>query len=98
MIAQLSGLSFEAFSASVVNIRAAERGLLIISEAAKSLPDDMLAPYPQIEWHAVRSIGNVLRHEYDQISPHRLWVTVTTYLPDLRKVVDDMLERYGPPA
>jgi uncharacterized protein with HEPN domain len=96
MIERLSALSFEAFAADVVNLRAAERGLLIISEAAKALPDEMLAPYPQIEWRAVRAIGNVLRHEYEHIDPHRLWVIVTRQLPELNEVVAELLRKHGP--
>jgi uncharacterized protein with HEPN domain len=97
MFAEFSGQSFEAFAARAIQVRAAERGLLIISEAAKSLPDEMLAPYPQIEWHAVRAIGNVLRHSYDQVDPHRLWVTITAQLPDLAVVIAELLEKHGPP-
>jgi uncharacterized protein with HEPN domain len=84
-------VSFESFAADIVQIRAAERGLLIISEAAKALPIDMLESYPQIEWHAVRSIGNLLRHEYERVEPRTLWRTVTVSLPRLSVVIDKML-------
>jgi uncharacterized protein with HEPN domain len=96
MLRRFSRLSFEAFAADIVQLRAAERGLLIISEATKSLPEEMLASYPQIEWHAVRAIGNVLRHNYEQINPHRLWVILTVQLPALAPVIAELLEKHGP--
>ena len=50
-----------------------ERALLIISEAAKALPDDLLNQHPSVDWIGVRSLGNVLRHEYHTVrSRHAL--------------------------
>jgi uncharacterized protein with HEPN domain len=64
MLEAFASESQDEFVANVISIRSAERGLLIISEAAKSLPDKLIAAYPDVEWHAIRAIGNVLRHDY----------------------------------
>lgn len=42
-----------------------ERGLTIVSEASRSIPDDLKGRYPHIRWIGVRDIGNVLRHQYN---------------------------------
>lgn len=96
MLETFADSTFEVFAANMLNVRAVERGFLIISEAAKSLPDEMLSAYPNIEWHAIRGFGNVLRHDYQVIEPRRLWVTIKTHLPELRTVVSDLLERNMP--
>jgi uncharacterized protein with HEPN domain len=73
VMAALRGLSFEQYSESFMLRRAAERALQIISEAAKTLPPELTARYPQAPWHAIVGIGNVLRHEYQTIDDKRLW-------------------------
>ena len=98
MLNDFGDSTFETFSANILNLRAVERGFLIISEAAKALPDEMLSAYPHIEWHAIRAFGNVLRHDYQMVEPHRLWVTLKTYLPELRTVIDALLEQNTPSA
>ncbi|WP_084833668.1 HepT-like ribonuclease domain-containing protein [Mesorhizobium sp. L48C026A00] len=45
-----------------------ERGIEIISEATRHIPDDLLALAPEIPWKQIRGIGNVLRHEYHKTS------------------------------
>jgi uncharacterized protein with HEPN domain len=96
MLDVFASASEETFVADVVSIRSAERGLLIISEAAKSLPDDLIATYPDVEWHAIRAIGNVLRHDYERIEPHRLWVIITRDLPKLHRLVGEMIAKHKP--
>ncbi|WP_366509678.1 HepT-like ribonuclease domain-containing protein [Mesorhizobium sp.] len=43
---------------------AVQRGTEIISEASRALPDEVKALQPDIPGRQVRTIGNVLRHEY----------------------------------
>ncbi|RWO37085.1 MAG: DUF86 domain-containing protein [Mesorhizobium sp.] len=45
-----------------------ERGIEIISEATRHIPDDLLALAPEIPWKQIRGIGNVVRHEYHKTS------------------------------
>jgi uncharacterized protein with HEPN domain len=71
--------------------RAAERALQIISEAAKTLPPELTARYPQAPWHAIVGIGNVLRHEYQAIDDRRLWNILIVHLPQLRPVILTMI-------
>ncbi|AZV22557.1 MULTISPECIES: HepT-like ribonuclease domain-containing protein [unclassified Mesorhizobium] len=69
-----------------------ERGIEIISEAARHIPDDLAALAPEIPWKQVRGIGNVLRHEYHKTSGAIVWAVVTDSLPPLRLAVERMLE------
>jgi uncharacterized protein with HEPN domain len=43
------------------------RGLEIISEASRRLPDDLKAGHPGIDWVAIAAAGNVYRHEYEGV-------------------------------
>ena len=88
----LQGASFDAYRKSYMLRRAIERALQIISEAARTLPPELLARYPEAPWTAIIGIGNILRHEYQRLDDKRLWEIVTTHLPQLRPVIQRMLK------
>jgi uncharacterized protein with HEPN domain len=90
----LRGVSFAAYQDDYILRRAAERALQIISEAAKALPSDMLARFPEAPWSAIVGIGNVLRHEYQHIDDKRLWEILDVHLPRLRPVVIKMIAEF----
>ena len=52
---------------------AVERALEIISEASRHIPDREKARYPDIPWQDVKSIGNVLRHDYQRLDAELIW-------------------------
>jgi uncharacterized protein with HEPN domain len=87
----LRGISFEQYQQSYTLRRAAERAIQIVSEAAKALPSELRARYPDTPWSAIIGIGNVLRHDYQHLDDRRLWEIMTVHLPALRPVVLSML-------
>jgi uncharacterized protein with HEPN domain len=62
-----------------------ERGVEIISEASRHLPDDLKARNREIPWQKVAGIGNVLRHDYESIAAAVLWKLVQADLPTLER-------------
>jgi uncharacterized protein with HEPN domain len=68
-----AGIDYSAFASSYALVRTTERAILIIAEAAKALPPELTANYPEVEWHAVRGIGKILRHEYERVETAVLW-------------------------
>jgi len=93
--AAMTGVSFAQYKASYRLRRIAERAVQIVSEAAKAPPADYLARYPDAPWTAIIGIGNILRHDYQEIDDRRLWDIVTVHLPPLRTVVVRMLNDLG---
>ena len=77
--------TLEDFSSDWLLRRGVERGIEIISEAARHLPDDLLKIAPEIPWKQVRGIGNILRHEYHKTSDPI--AVVTDSLPPLRLAI-----------
>ena len=68
---------------------------MVISEAVRRIPDEWIAEFPNTPWHAIRAIGNKLRHEYQRISETILWGIVTTQAAELRTAIDGMLAKHG---
>lgn len=79
------GLSEEAFSSSRMVIDAVERCLERIAEAARKLGDEFDSVVPNdIDLHAIRQFGSVLRHDYDSVDTTILWNVVVIELPKLK--------------
>jgi uncharacterized protein with HEPN domain len=85
-------VTFADYQQSYTLRRAAERAVQIVSEAAKSLPPEMLAGHSEAPWIAIIGIGNILRHEYQRIDDRRLWEIVTVHLPELRPIIMAMID------
>ena len=65
------------------------------SEASRGIPDELTRTQPEIPWPSVRSIGNVLRHEYDGLSDPIIWRVVTDELPKLKDAIENIQKRLG---
>ena len=89
--ASVAGASFAEYARNWTMRRAVERGIEIISEASRHLPEELKARYPQIYWREIAGIGNLLRHEYGRVDDQIIWRVVEEYLPELKGVVADLL-------
>jgi uncharacterized protein with HEPN domain len=78
------GLSLDGFEADWRKRGLVERGVEIISEANRRLPDELKARHPEIPWRRVAGIGNVLRHDHESIAAPVMWKLDD--LPSLEKV------------
>ncbi len=96
LLPYLSNLEQQSFLTNDLLIRATERAVLIISEAVRALPDELIGLQPDIDWSAIRAIGNIIRHEYDRVEPMILWNIVHFELPQLSVAVDFLLEANTP--
>ena len=87
------GLDETGFRADRHRRLAVERCIEIISEASRRLPDDLKADHPDIPWRAIAGIGNVLRHDYDDIIPNVIWQAATREVVPLRAAITAMRQR-----
>lgn len=86
-----ANLEFEAFRNDWTMRRAAERGVEIISEASRRLPEALKARRPDIPWNKVKAIGNIFRHEYERVSSKVLWDLIRVDLQPLRAALQALL-------
>ena len=92
------GMTFAEYQSSWRDQRAVERGLEIISEASRRIPDSIKVRYPHLPWHGIASIGNHLRHEYQHIDPEIIWEIATVRLGRLSRAVADALKDFEEPT
>ena len=87
----MEGVTLDAFKPDIHKRWFVERGIEIISEASRRLPDDLKARHPQIPWQKVAGIGNVLRHNYEDVAAPIMWKLVQDDLPALEAVCREEL-------
>ena len=68
------------------------RNIEVIGEAARHVPEALRAAHPEIDWRRVVGLRNVVVHEYFAIDMDVVWVVVEKHLPQLKRVVQTMLE------
>jgi uncharacterized protein with HEPN domain len=75
------------FSADWLLRHGVQRGIEIVSEAARRIPPEVQGRQPQIPCPQIMGIGNVLRHEYHRVSDTLIWNVVQVNLPPLKAAV-----------
>ncbi len=63
----------------------------ISGEAAKNLPDDVVARAPEVAWRKVRGMRDVLAHGYFGLDTKVIWSAATTKLDALEAAVRKLL-------
>lgn len=69
------------------------RNLEVIGEATKNLSTELREANPAIPWRQIAGMRDVLIHDYLKVNLSRVWLTVTTDLPELRTTVTKLLDQ-----
>jgi len=70
---------------------AIERNIEIISEASQRLPEDLTNAHPEIPWAKIRGVGNILRHDYDEVYDEVIWTIAKQHVTPLRQAIEAMI-------
>jgi uncharacterized protein with HEPN domain len=90
---KMEGVTLEAFRGDLDRRRIVERNVEIISEASRHLPDDLKDRHTEVPWRRVAGIGNIIRHDYEDVVPDTLWRLSHDDLPTLERVCKAKLMR-----
>ena len=90
----VAGMGFDGYAADLKTQYATERAILNISESVRNFekhgkradPDFTLTEISDdIEWAKIKGIGNVMRHDYEDVTASRVWGVIADHLDDLEK-------------
>jgi uncharacterized protein with HEPN domain len=82
-ISYLEGFNEATFVEDSRTLRACERCLEIIGEAAGAVNDDFKGQHPNIPWAKAKGMRNLIIHEYRYVQYRVVYVTITESLPPL---------------
>lgn len=80
-----------AFTADRVMMRAIERSVEIMGEAARRVSKAYRDTHTEIPWQEIIGQRNILAHEYGQIDHELLYKTATEDIPDLIAIIQNLL-------
>jgi uncharacterized protein with HEPN domain len=79
----VAGMDAEAFAEDRKTQYAVLRALEVIGEAAKRVPPDTQARFPDTPWRQIIGMRNVIAHDYLGIRLSRIFETATVFIPQL---------------
>jgi uncharacterized protein with HEPN domain len=85
-------MTFEQFERNEWTVDAVLRNLTVIGEAARHVPDEICALYPEIQWQDIRDMRNIVVHEYFGVDLSVVWLTIKQDLPGLIVKLEQLLK------
>jgi uncharacterized protein with HEPN domain len=68
------------------------RNLEVIGQTIKDFgSDDLAADYPEISWHQIAGMRNIIAHEYLGIDLVLVWETITNHFSSLKIVLEKIV-------
>ena len=87
------GYSFEDFQGDEKTIDSVLRNLEIIGEAARHVPAEIRAQYPELPWAEMLTMRNIVIHEYHGVNLSIIWQTVkedlTALVSPLKRILQE---------
>jgi uncharacterized protein with HEPN domain len=83
--------ALDAFLDDRVLVRALERSVEIIGEAARRVSPSYIESHPEIPWRKIIGQRNILAHEYGQIDHELLYKTAVDDIPELIVLLEKLI-------
>ena len=78
-------------------LRALERTLELIGEAARRISAVTRETYPKIPWQDIIGMRNIIAHEYGKIDLDEIWKAVQADVPELVMALEKIVANLPPP-
>jgi uncharacterized protein with HEPN domain len=87
----IQGMTYEQFVADKKTMNAVLRSIEVIGEAAKRVPDDVRAQYPQIPWKEMAGMRDKVIHLYFSVDNETVWLVVKERIPSLQPLLEQIV-------
>ena len=66
--------------------------LIVIGEYGSKISEKLRGKFTDVEWHQIRAARNFYVHVYNRVDWIKVWDTVTSDVPELKKKIQYILE------
>lgn len=84
---------FENFNNNILLRRAVERMFEVIGEAIKNY-ENLNQEFEIAHSKEIIGLRNIIAHAYDSVDYPKLWAIVINHIPQLKKEIDSLIEKY----
>lgn len=84
------GMNYDKFFRDKKTINAVIRSLEVMGEAAKRVPEEIRANYPEIPWKRMAGMRDKLIHEYAGVDLETVWDVAREELPALKPILEKL--------
>jgi uncharacterized protein with HEPN domain len=85
-------LTFDLFYEDKVLLKAIERCLTIIGEAANKVEIEFSSQYPEIEWRKIAATRHIIIHNYTGIDYEVMWEIIKKDIPELEFQIKNIIK------
>ena len=90
----LDGVDQAEFLASIGLQEQVEVNMIHLGEAAARMSDELKEKHPDIPWHEMVGMRNILTHEYFRVKPAVLFETIATQFSALERQLEELQVEY----
>ena len=87
-----AGRDEAAFCSDRTVVDAVCMNLIVIGEASRHVPEEIVRAHPAIPWAEMRDMRNLIAHEYFGISPQIVWRTAVVHVPEIVPLLRRLLD------
>lgn len=88
----IQGMTLGIFIHDKKTVDAVVRNLEVIGQAARNIPSEIVAKYPEVPWKEMISMRNKVLHEYFGVDLEIFWKTITEDIPLLKEQIKRLPE------
>ena len=88
----IEGISYDQFTADKKTLNAVLRSIEVIGEAAKNIPDEVRAGYPQVPWKEMAGMRDKVIHSYFGVDPETVWLVIRDRIPAIKPLIQKVLQ------
>ena len=82
--AYIQDQNWESFESNKMVQDAVTRKIEILGEAARNIPESIASGAPDVPWHEIRGMRNIIAHDYFYVDAEIVWRVACDRLPDLK--------------
>jgi uncharacterized protein with HEPN domain len=96
--AWIDGMTLEGFARDLRTRYAVQMALIIMGEAAETLPRELRQRHPEVHWRGLADIGNTFRHQDGAVEHQITWAGLENEIAPLEKAARAELARLADQA